>query len=77
MRMYSFLSRHEGDLESSTSYSERSGKLMYDACGGKAALRWAESKLKELGKIEAAQNELNADLALDILHIIAKSNVKL
>jgi hypothetical protein len=76
MRMYSFLSRHEGDLESSTSYSDGCGKLMFDAWGGKAGLRWAESKLKELGKIEAAQEELSADLALDILQIIAKSNGK-
>jgi hypothetical protein len=74
--MYSFLSRHEGDLESSTSYSDGCGKLMFDAWGGKAGLRWAESKLKELGKIEAAQEELSADLALDILQIIAKSNGK-
>jgi hypothetical protein len=28
---------------------------MYDAWGGKAGLRWAESKLKELGQIEAAK----------------------
>lgn len=28
---------------------------MYDAWGGSAGLRWAESKLKELGEIEAAE----------------------
>lgn len=54
-RMRSFLARHAGDLESSTSYSDGCGKLMYDAWGGKAGLRWAESKLKELGQIEAAE----------------------
>ncbi len=54
-RMRSFLARHAGDLESSTSYSDGCGKLMYDAWGGKAGLRWAESKLKELGQIEAAK----------------------
>ena len=56
MRMYSYLSRHEGDLDSSGGYSDGCGKLMYDAWGGKAGLRWAASKLKELGKIDAAQN---------------------
>jgi hypothetical protein len=54
-RMYSFLSRHAPDLESSTSYSDGCGKLMYDAWGGKAALRWARGKLKELGEIDMAE----------------------
>jgi len=52
-RMYSFLSRHEGDLESSTAYGEGCGKLMFDAWGGKAGLRWSRNKLKKLGMIEA------------------------
>jgi hypothetical protein len=47
-RMASYLTRHRKDLEVSTSYSDGCGKLMYDAWGGKAGLRWAESKLKEL-----------------------------
>ena len=51
-RMYSFLSRHEGDLESSTAYGDGCGKLMYDAWGGKAGLGWSHNKLKELGEIE-------------------------
>tara|TARA_A100000171_G_scaffold52692_1_gene72413 strand:+ start:6734 stop:8227 length:1494 start_codon:yes stop_codon:yes gene_type:complete len=51
-RMYSFLSRHAKDLEVSKSYSDGCGKLMYDAWGGKAALRWARGKLKELGEIK-------------------------
>jgi len=51
-RMYSFLSRHEGDLEASKSYSDGCGKLMYDAWGGKAALRWSRGKLKSLGEID-------------------------
>jgi len=54
-RMYSFLSRHAKDLEASKSYSDGCGKLMYDAWGGKAGLRWAKSKLKELGEIEMAE----------------------
>jgi len=50
--MYSFLSRHKGDLDASKSYSDGCGKLMYDAWGGKAALRWSKSKLKSLGEID-------------------------
>ena len=52
-RMYSFLSRHEGDLVSSTAYGDGCGKLMYDAWGGKSALSWSRNKLKKLGLIEA------------------------
>lgn len=51
-RMYSYLSRHEVDLESSKSYSDGCGKLMYDSWGGKAALGWSHNKLKELGIIK-------------------------
>lgn len=41
-RMYSYLSRHKVDLETSTSYEDGCGKLMYDAWGGEEALRWSE-----------------------------------
>ena len=51
-RMYSYLSRHKVDLETSTSYAEGCGLLMYDAWGGRAALAWSRSKLKELGEIK-------------------------
>jgi hypothetical protein len=47
-RIYSFISRHEGNLEVSKSYSDGCAKLMIDAWGGLAAGRWAKSKLKEL-----------------------------
>lgn len=49
-RMYSYLSRHKVDLESSKAYGEGCGKLMYDAWGGKAGLSWAERKLNQLEK---------------------------
>jgi hypothetical protein len=49
-RMYSYLSRHKGDLESSKSYLHGCGKLMYDSWGGEAGLAWAERKLKQLEK---------------------------
>lgn len=48
-RMYSYLSRHEKDLDSSKSYSDGCGKLMYDAWGGKSALSWSKSKLDQFG----------------------------
>ena len=51
-RMHSFLSRHEGDLESSKSYSDGCGKLMYDAWGGKAGLGWSRNKLRQLGLLQ-------------------------
>lgn len=47
-RMYSYLSRHKVDLESSTDYETGCGKLMYDSWGGEAGLAWAERKLKQL-----------------------------
>jgi len=49
-RMFSYLSRHEVDLESSSSYEDGCGLLMYDAWGGKAALVWSRNKIKELEK---------------------------
>lgn len=54
-RMYSYLSRHEKDLESSKSYAEGCGKLMYDSWGGKSALSWSRNKLRKLGLLEEAE----------------------
>lgn len=50
-RMYSYLSRHEVDLESSKGYGDGCGKLMYDSWGGKSALSWAESKINQAEKM--------------------------
>ena len=47
-RMYSYLSRHKGDLKSSKSYDDGCGKLMYDSWGGEPGLRWAERKIQIL-----------------------------
>ena len=47
-RMYSYLSRHKVDLESSKTYEDGCGKLMYDSWGGEAALSWSERKLRQL-----------------------------
>lgn len=49
-RMYSYLSRHKVDLESSKSYEDGCGKLMYDSWGGEEALIWSENKLNEINK---------------------------
>jgi HK97 family phage prohead protease len=49
-RMFSYLSRHEVDLESSSSYEDGCGRLMYDAWGGKEGLVWSRNKIKELEK---------------------------
>ena len=47
-RMYSYLSRHKVDLETSKDYEDGCGKLMYDAWGGEAGLTYSERKLKQL-----------------------------
>ena len=44
-RMFSYLSRHAPDLNSSKSYEDGCGKLMYDAWGGKSALSWAKTRI--------------------------------
>ena len=49
-RMFSYLSRHEVDLQTSSSYEDGCGRLMYDAWGGKEALVWSRKKIKELEK---------------------------
>lgn len=51
-RMYSYLSRHEVDLESSKSYDDGCGKLMYDSWGGKTALNWSKSKINTFSKTQ-------------------------
>jgi hypothetical protein len=51
-RMYSYVSRHEIDLETSKSFGDGCGFLMMQSWGGLGAGRWAKSKLKELGILE-------------------------
>lgn len=46
-RMYSYLSRHKVDLESSKSYDDGCGLLMYDAWGGEEAIDWCERILNK------------------------------
>jgi hypothetical protein len=60
-RMYSYLSRHEKDLESSKGYDDGCGKLMYDSWGGKTALRWAESKINTFEKQKMSKQAFQTD----------------
>jgi hypothetical protein len=59
--MYSYLSRHKVDLESSKGYGDGCGKLMYDAWGGKSALSWAESKINAINKDKMSKQEFKTD----------------
>jgi len=54
-RMYSYVSRHEVDLETSKSFGDGCGYLMMMSWGGLAAGRWAHNKLRELGLLEETQ----------------------
>lgn len=58
-RMYSYLSRHKTDLQSSKKYGDGCGKLMYDAWGGEAGLTWAERKLGQLEKMGKEKKPLS------------------
>ena len=56
-RMYSYLSRHEVDLDTSTSFSDGCGYMMYMSWGGKAALGWSRNKLRELGELNEDEQQ--------------------
>lgn len=60
-RMYSYLSRHEVDLQSSKSYDDGCGKLMYDSWGGKSALSWAESKINSIDREKMSKQNFQVD----------------
>ena len=60
-RMYSYLSRHKVDLESSKSYDDGCGKLMYDSWGGLTALSWAESKVNSFKKNDMSLQKFAID----------------
>jgi len=60
-RMYSYLSRHEVDLESSKGYGDGCGKLMYDSWGGKSALSWAESKINQAEKMSTQKFAIDSE----------------
>jgi hypothetical protein len=59
--MYSYLSRHEVDLQSSKGYGDGCGKLMYDSWGGKSALSWAESKINSIEREKMSKQYFQTD----------------
>jgi len=61
-RMYSYLSRAGEYYDEGN--TEACGTISYLLWGGKAGLRWAESKLKELGEINLASMVVNEDFAI-------------
>jgi hypothetical protein len=60
-RMYSYLSRHAVDLDSSKGYGDGCGKLMYDAWGGKSALSWSEAKINSIDKNNMSKQRFATD----------------
>jgi hypothetical protein len=60
-RMYSYLSRHKVDLQSSKSYDDGCGKLMYDSWGGDAGLTYSERKLKQLENMKMVFSVVDED----------------
>ena len=61
-RMYSYLSRAGEYYDESDTTA--CGTISYLLWGGKAGLRWSESKLKELGEIELKSMIVNDDFAI-------------
>ena len=61
-RMYSFLSRAEEYYDEGD--TKACGTISYLLWGGKAGLRWAESKLKQLGELELASMVVNDEFAI-------------
>jgi hypothetical protein len=61
-RMYSFLSRAGEYYDEGN--TEACGNISYLLWGGKAALRWSKSKLKELGEIELASMVIDDEFAI-------------
>ena len=73
-RMYSYLSRHAPDLDSSKSYEDGCGKLMYDAWGGKSALNWAKTRIsREENMSELSEEE--AQFVLDNLSTLIQDKL--
>ena len=61
-RMYSYLSRAGEYYDEGN--TETCGTISYLLWGGKAALRWSKSKLKELGEIELASMVIDDEFAV-------------
>lgn len=67
-RMYSYLSRAKTYYDDAE--TNDCGNISYLLWGGLAALRWSESKLKELGKLEAAKQERDQEIIEELKDLI-------
>ena len=67
-RMYSYLSRAKTYYDDAD--TNDCGNISYLLWGGLAALRWSESKLKELGKLEAAKQERDQEIIAELKDLI-------
>ena len=67
-RMYSYLSRAKTYYDDAD--TNDCGNISYLLWGGLAALRWSESKLKELGKLEAAKQERDQEIIEELKDLI-------
>ena len=76
-RMFSYLSRHKVDLETSTDYETGCGKLMYDAWGGETALSWAENKLAEIDNTSEEAVELKEETQVELKEEVVEETVEL
>jgi hypothetical protein len=74
-RMFSYLSRHKVDLESSKSYDDGCGKLMYDSWGGLSALDWAEREMKKATEMNVMFSA--DDFKGDITAVVFQPNQKI
>ena len=66
--MYSYLSRAKTYYDDAD--TNDCGNISYLLWGGLAALRWSESKLKELGKLEAAKQERDQEIIEELKDLI-------
>ena len=69
-RMYSYLSRAKTYYDDAD--TNDCGNISYLLWGGLAGLRWSKSKLKELGKLEATNEEINKETLQKIKNLFKK-----
>jgi len=67
-RMYSYLSRAKTYYDDAD--TNDCGNISYLLWGGLAALRWSESKLKQLGKLEATKQERDKQIVEELKKMI-------
>jgi len=73
-RMYSYLSRAKTYYDDAD--TNDCGNISYLLWGGLAGLRWSESKLKELGKLEATQQERDKQIIEELKKMIKEYETK-